>query len=287
MSELLIQHPTLSPTLLAELAQQLQSEPVMSSGQPDPMISASQIARWPWPSGSRSQAADLAEKFSVDAAWIEQKRSLSDYRLLVFDMDSTLITIECIDEMGDYFGKKNEVAAITEAAMRGEISDYNESLRRRLNLLAGMPLHAMQQIYDERLQLSPGVERLIAASKQAGLKVLLVSGGFTFFADQLKIRLGLDFVRANRVELRNEQLTGGLIGEIVNADVKQRIVEETCVALGCSPAQAIVIGDGANDLKMMSIAGVSVAYRAKPVVRRQALFALNYCPLDAALNFFA
>ena len=278
MNHLLVQHPALDSRLLAALTARLGAAALPQSGN---------LARWTLPAGNRTLAAEVADEFSVDAAWIEDQRKLADYRLLVFDMDSTLITIECIDEMGDYFGKKAEVAAITEAAMRGEITDYNESLRRRLALLAGMPTTAMQAIYDQRLKLSPGVEQLIQRARQAGLKVLLVSGGFTFFAEQLRGRLNLDFVRANEVELRDGHLTGGLIGEIVNATVKQRIVEETCRAIGCEPSQAIVAGDGANDLKMMSIAGVSIAYRAKPVVRRQARYALNYCGLDAALNFFA
>ncbi len=278
MSQLLVQHPALNAAQISALSERLGSRPFEHR---------TALARWQWPTGNRAAAASLGEQFSVDAAWIEAESHLSDFRLLVFDMDSTLITIECIDEMGDYFGKKAEVAAITEAAMRGEITDYNESLRRRLKLLAGMPAQAMQHIYDERLRLSPGVERLITTAKAAGLQVLLVSGGFTFFAEQLQQRLALDFVRANVLEVRDGQLTGGLIGEIVNAMVKQRIVEETCRSMGCSPAQAIVAGDGANDLKMMSIAGVSIAYRAKPVVRKQALFSLNYCALDAALNFFS
>ncbi len=278
MSHLLVQHPALSTQLTASLTERFGVQPFEQLGH---------LARWNLPSGNRELAAGLADDFKVDAAWIENRTKLSDYRLLVFDMDSTLITIECIDEMGDYFGKKAEVAAITEAAMRGEIADYNKSLLLRMKILAGMPTSALQAVYDERLKLSPGVERLITQAQLAGLKVLLVSGGFTFFAHQLQKRLKLDYVRANELELVDARLTGGLIGEIVNASVKQRIVEETCQAIGCTSAQAIVAGDGANDLKMMSIAGVSIAYRAKPVVRRQAQFALNYCGLDAALNFFA
>ena len=278
MSHLLVQHPDLDSRLLTVLNEKI--------GKP-PFQELHHLARWQMAEGNRDFAASLADEFRVDAAWIENSNQLSDYRLLVFDMDSTLITIECIDEMGDYFGKKAEVAAITEAAMRGEIADYNESLRRRMKLLAGMPVTAMQAIYDKRLKLSPGVEQLISQAQSCGLKILLVSGGFTFFAHQLQARLKLDFVRANVVETVDGKLTGGLIGEIVNANVKQRLLEETCAAMGCSPAKAIVAGDGANDLKMMSIAGVSIAYRAKPVVQKQALYALNYCGLDAALNFFA
>ena len=211
---------------------------------------------------------------------------LADYRLIAFDMDSTLITIECVDEIAEFAGRKAEVAAITEAAMRGEIADYDESLRRRVALLAGLPEATLQRVYDERVRLSPGAEALIVAARAAGLKILLVSGGFTFFTERLTARLHLDFTRSNTLEVVDARLTGRVLGEIVNADVKQRVVEQTCAAIGCTPAQAIVVGDGANDLKMMSIAGVSVAYRAKPVVHSETTHAINHCGLDAILNWF-
>lgn len=170
--------------------------------------------------------------------------------------------------------------------MRGEITDFNESLRRRVALLAGLSEDVLQRVYDERLRLSPGVEPLLAGAHATGLKVLLVSGGFEFFTSRLRTRLNLDFTRSNTLGIHDGKLTGQVLGEIVNADVKRRIVEETCAQLGCSPQQAIVVGDGANDLKMMGIAGLSVAYRAKPIVRAQTTQAINHCGLDAILNWF-
>ena len=209
-------------------------------------------------------------------------RTLTDFKLVVMDMDSTLITIECIDEIADMHGLKPQVATITEAAMRGEI-EFRESLTRRVALLEGLDATALQRVYDERLRLSPGAERMLAAVQAAGLKTLLVSGGFTFFTDRIKARLGLDFTHANVLEVVDGKLTGRVLGEIVDADEKRRTVERVCAATGISTEQAIVMGDGANDLKMMAIAGLSVAFRAKPVVRAQADVALNFVGLDGIL----
>jgi phosphoserine phosphatase len=202
-------------------------------------------------------------------------------------MDSTLITIECVDEIADFAGRKAEVAAITEAAMRGEIADYDESLRRRVALLAGLPSQTLHQVWTERVRLSPGAETLIDGLKRAGLRTLVVSGGFTFFTERLKSRLGLDWARSNVLEIADDRLTGRLIGPIVNAQVKRRIVEQVCTQMRISPSQAIVVGDGANDLQMMSIAGLSVAFHAKPVVRNETTHAINQSGLDAILNYFA
>ena len=229
------------------------------------------------------EAESLAAK--LDATFIEADRTLADFKLLVMDMDSTLITIECIDEIADMQGLKPEVAKITEAAMRGEI-EFCESLTRRVSLLKGLDATALQRVYDERLQLSPGAERMLAAIQAAGLKTLLVSGGFTFFADRIKARLSLDYTHANVLEIADGQLTGRVTGGIVDADEKQRTVERVCAQMGISPRAAIVMGDGANDLKMMRIAGLSVAFRAKPVVRAQADVALNFVGLDGVLALF-
>jgi phosphoserine phosphatase len=219
----------------------------------------------------------------LDATYMMGERKLGEFKLLAMDMDSTLITIECIDEIADMQGLKPQVAAITEAAMRGEL-DFSESLTRRVALLEGLEASALQRVYDERLRLSPGAEHLLAAVKAAGLKTLLVSGGFTFFTDRLKQRLGLDFTHANTLEISGGKLTGRVIGGIGDADEKQRTVERTCQEMGIPTSQAIVAGDGANDLKMMSVAGLSVAFRAKPVVREQADVALNFVGLDGLLN---
>lgn len=233
----------------------------------------------------KSQIDMAAWAARLDYAFIERGRSLHDFKLVAMDMDSTLITIECIDEIADMQGLKPQVAEITEAAMRGEI-EFKESLLRRVALLKGLHASALQRVYDERLKLSPGAEKMLAAVKTAGLKTLLVSGGFTFFTDHIKTRLDLDHTHSNELEILDEKLTGRVIGNIVDAEEKKRTVERICKQSGIEPAQAIVMGDGANDLKMMGIAGLSVAFRAKPVVRAQADVALNFVGLDGVLNLF-
>ncbi|MGZ5200388.1 MAG: phosphoserine phosphatase SerB [Telluria sp.] len=219
----------------------------------------------------------------ADATFIEAGRTLADFALLAMDMDSTLITIECIDEIADMQGLKPEVAAITEAAMRGEL-DFSASLTRRVALLEGLPVEALQRVYDERLRISPGGEALLEVVKDAGLKTLLVSGGFTFFTERLQARLGLDYVHANVLEAEHGRLTGRVVGGIVDAEEKMRTVQRVCADLGIAPSRAIVMGDGANDLKMMGVAGLSVAFRAKPVVRAQAHVALNFSGLDGLVT---
>lgn len=222
----------------------------------------------------------------IDYCFAAHPRKLSDFKLVAMDMDSTLITIECIDEIADMQGLKPQVAEITEAAMRGEI-EFRESLTRRVALLKGLDAAALQRVYDERLKLSPGAEKMLAAVQTAGLKTLLVSGGFTFFTDRMKTRLGLDYTHSNQLEIVDGKLTGRVVGGIVDADEKKHTVERVCAEIGISPKQAIVMGDGANDLKMMGIAGLSVAFRAKPVVRAQADVALNFVGLDGILHLLA
>lgn len=224
-----------------------------------------------------------AQAAQLDATYMMGQRELGEFKLVAMDMDSTLITIECIDEIADMQGLKPQVAAITEAAMRGEL-DFAASLTQRVALLEGLDASALQRVYDERLKLSPGAETMLAAVQAAGLKTLLVSGGFTFFTERLKQRLGLDYTHANELEIVDGKLTGKVLGGIVDAEEKQRTVERVCKEMGIAPSQAIVMGDGANDLKMMGIAGLSVAFRAKPVVRSQADVALNFVGLDGLLN---
>jgi phosphoserine phosphatase len=217
--------------------------------------------------------------------------NLRDFRLIAFDMDSTLINIECVDEIADAAGRKEEVAAITEAAMRGEIADYKESLRRRVALLRGVTVDYMEQVYTERLQLNPGARELVAACKAAGLKTLLVSGGFTFFTDRIRDLLGIDYTRSNILEIESGpncgQLTGRMVnqpwGDICDGEEKRKMLLQTCGQLGISPDQSIAVGDGANDLPMMGEAGLSVAYHAKPKVREQAMVAINSGGLDRLL----
>jgi len=216
--------------------------------------------------------------------------NLHNFKLIAFDMDSTLINIECVDEIADAVGRKPQVAAITEATMRGEIADFKESLRQRVALLKGVTLADMERVFKERLQLNPGAAELVAACKEAGLRVLLVSGGFTFFADRVRDLLQIDFTRSNVLEIDAGILTGKMIdqpwGDICDGAEKRRMLLQTCSDLGISPQQAIAMGDGANDLPMMAEAGLSVAYHAKPKVREQAMVAINSGGLDRLLTLF-
>jgi phosphoserine phosphatase len=222
---------------------------------------------------------------ALDGAFVPPGRRFADLRLLALDMDSTLITIECIDAIGDLAGRGPEIAAITARAMRGQI-DYPESLRQRVQLLAGLPAAALEQVYRERLRLSPGAEALVAACRRHGVKLLLVSGGFTFFTDRLKQRLGLDYTISNTLELEGDRLTGRVAGRIVDAEAKAARFREVAHALGAAREQTVAIGDGANDLAMMAEAGLSVAYRAKPVVKAKADCALDFAGLDGVVQLF-
>jgi phosphoserine phosphatase len=215
---------------------------------------------------------------------------LSDFKLIAFDMDSTLINIECIDEIADAAGRKAEVAAITEAAMRGEIADYKDSLRRRVALLKGVTVAHMEEVLNHRLQLNPGAENLVKACQIAGMKVLLVSGGFTFFTDHVRDRLNINWTRSNVLEVAHDELTGRMVdqawGDICDGEEKRKMLLETCAQMGIQPKQAIAMGDGANDLPMMGVAGLSVAYHAKPKVREQAMVAIEEGGLDRLLEVF-
>lgn len=221
----------------------------------------------------------------IDYGFVPAGKTLADFGLVVMDMDSTLINIECIDEIADMQGIKPQVAEITESAMRGEI-DFAESLRRRVALLKNLDESALQRVYDERLQLNPGAEQMLTELKKHGIKTLLVSGGFVFFTKRLKERLGLDFAHANELEIVDGKLTGEVQGKIVDAQGKADWLNHIRVELELKPEQVIAMGDGANDLKMMAEAGSSIAYHAKPVVRTQASFALNFVGLDGLVNLF-
>ena len=234
---------------------------------------------------SAEEVASYCERAHLDFAFVEAGRKLPDFGLIAMDMDSTLITIECVDEIADFAGLKAEVAAVTESAMRGEI-DWSESLRQRVALLKGLDASALQRVYSERLQLSSGAEKLIRAARQHGIRLLLVSGGFSFFTDRLKPRLGFDYAFSNTLEIEGGKLTGRVSGPLLDADAKAHHVARLRDGLGLTRDQVIVIGDGANDLKMMAETNCSVAYHAKPIVRQQASYALNYVGLDGLLNLF-
>ena len=231
----------------------------------------------------REQLRALAANFNADLCFLKPDLVPQDIRLLAMDMDSTLINIECIDEIADFTGKKSAVAEITEATMRGEIKDFQESLRRRVALLEGVHADALESVYRERLRPNPGAAELLAGAHARGIYTLLVSGGFTFFTEKLRQHLGFKQTQANTLEIIDGKLTGRVLGDIVDGAAKAAHLDAACARLGCTKANSITMGDGANDLIMMNGSGISVAYHAKPVVKEKADAAFDRVGLDAAL----
>ncbi len=275
-TDLVIQGPTANHSLADVLSKQIGGNGVEQVGP-----NAMRILDAPTIDGVAAYCANAR----LDFALVPAHRRLADFRLVAMDMDSTLITIECIDELADLVGRKAEVAAITAAAMRGEL-DYPESLRQRVAALAGIELAAVESVYTDRLRLSPGAEAMLMALRALEINTLLVSGGFTYFTDRLKDRLALNFSHSNTLDIADGRLTGRLVGEIVDGAGKARAVTDLAKRLAITTEQIIVIGDGANDLPMMAAAGVSIAYRAKPTVRAKATYCFNYSGLDGLLNLF-
>jgi phosphoserine phosphatase len=235
--------------------------------------------------GLDTETQRLLANEKLDWAFVQSGKKLQDYGLIAFDMDSTLITVECIDELADFAGKKHAVAAVTESAMRGEI-DYKESLSRRLALLEGLDARVLAQVYEERVRLSPGAKELLAAAQKAGLRTAILSGGFTYFTERLRIELGFDFATSNELEIAGGKITGRTLGDIVDAATKAERLNLIRNELGLKPEQVIAIGDGANDIPMLESVGLSIAYHAKPATREHADIALNFSGLDGVLNLF-
>lgn len=274
MTDLIIQHPELADDAVAAFAGAV-------GRAPDRREAA--LAAWRGAAMDRPSVDRLADAQQVDAALVAQGARLADYRLAAFDMDSTLITIECVDEIADYVGRKAEVAAITEAAMRGEIADYDESLRQRVALLEGLEESTLQRVWDERVALTPGVERLFAGLKASGLKILLVSGGFTFFTGRVAALVGFHEHHSNTLLEADGQLTGHVADPILGRNAKLATLKRLAAEAGIGLDATLAVGDGANDLDMIQAAGLGVAYHAKPVVAAAARARVEHGDLRALL----
>jgi len=283
MKDLVIQGPTLSSEALDTFKVVCMPERITLYSRAARCVAVRDDAE------TRKAVQGLSDFWKLDNAFVDPKLRLPGFCLLALDMDSTLVNIETLDEVAAYAGKGEQVAAITESAMRGEV-DYKESLRRRVAMLAGVEAALLARVHDEKLAFNDGAQRLISECQRAGLKTLLATGGFTFFTERVKVKLNIDYTRSNELEIIDGRLTGTVTGskggEIIDAEGKAQAVRDVCAEIGCATAKAIVIGDGANDLKMMQLAGISVAYRAKPIVRAQTTYALDHSALDGVLNWF-
>jgi phosphoserine phosphatase len=274
MTKLVLQGNALTKDIASEIA-----EKVAGSLDYKPGFSTVTIAQ----PLAQEQLKTLRESYVFDINEIPEQFEPSQAALLVMDMDSTLISIECVDEIADFINAKPQVSAITEAAMRGEI-DFETSLRQRVALLKGLEVSVLEQVFEQRLSLNPGAKTMLEGLQHKGIKTALVSGGFTFFTERLQQQLGLDYTLANVLAEQNGKLTGEVEGDICGAQAKADFLLQQCQRLGISPSQTIAMGDGANDLVMMKEAGLSIAYHAKPAVQAQAMTHLNHCGLEGVLG---
>jgi len=225
----------------------------------------------------------LRQRLDVDINQLPESFDPNALGLVISDMDSTFIAIECIDEIADFANIKPQISKITESAMRGDIN-FATSLKQRVALLAGLDTNALERVYNERLQLNPGAADLVKGLHNKSIPFALVSGGFTFFTEKLKAQYALDFTKANTLEIIDNTLNGKVLGQVVGSQTKADYLDELCQTLNITPKQTIAMGDGANDLLMMEKAGLSVGYYAKPVVQEKADIVLNYSGLNLILE---
>ncbi len=232
------------------------------------------------PSEAENIVRDVIGDLPIDS--VAQSTEYRQKRMLISDMDSTIITIECIDEIADFAGVKPQVAAITERAMRGEI-DFIAALNERVYLLKDLPESTLQEVYDSRVKFMPGARELVATMRANGAYTILVSGGFNFFTSRVAHELNFHSDSSNSLGIKNGKLSGYVIPPVLDKNAKLQTLMQVASAQNISTSQVLAVGDGANDLPMVLAAGLGVAYHAKPVVQQSASARINHCDLTALL----